>query len=251
MMSVRSKVLVMTRSETSALQPCFILHTRKYRDTSSLVEVFSRETGRYTLVARGARSKNNRYGNCLQLFVPLLIASVGQGELKTARNMENNGAPYHIYGPGLIIGMYVNELLYRLLGKFDPYTALYDRYETLLNALQSESFDTFILRDFELSLLSDLGYGISFDIEAETGDPIIRNQRYHFVVEDGFHYLPDNDPSVRAIEGEHILDIADGKLDATADQIAKWVIRQSINQLLGGRILNSRMYFSHRLHHPS
>ena len=241
----------MTRSETSALQPCFILHTRKYRDTSSLVEVFSREAGRYTLVARGARSKNNRYGNCLQLFVPLLIASVGQGELKTARNMENDGAPYHLYGPNLIIGMYVNELLYRLLGKFDPFTALYDRYETLLNALQSESFDTSMLRDFELSLLSDLGYGISFDIEAETGDPITRDQRYHFVVEDGFHYLPGNDASVRVIEGEHILNIADGKLDATADQIAKWVVRQSVNQLLGGRILNSRMFFSQRLHHPS
>ena len=72
----------------------YILHTRKYRDTSLLIELFSRDEGRYTLVARGARGKKSRLN--VQLFSPVMVSSFGRGELKTATAIESNLSLIHI-----------------------------------------------------------------------------------------------------------------------------------------------------------
>ena len=42
------------------LQACYILHSKPYRDTSNLLDVFSYDYGRIGLVARGARSARSR-----------------------------------------------------------------------------------------------------------------------------------------------------------------------------------------------
>jgi DNA repair protein RecO (recombination protein O) len=223
------------------LNASYILHTRKYRETSLLVEVLSREEGRYTLIVKGARSKKPRFH--LQLFSPVLVSSIGRSELRTAREVEADGPGYHIAGRNLMIGMYVNELLYRLTGKFDPIPSLFDRYGQLLSLLQSEPFDTGYLRAFEISLLADLGYGISFGVESTTGDEIVDEGRYCYFVEDGFHYAGENH-SARTIEGKHLRAIAEGRIDADADRVARGVVRQSVDQLLGGKPLHSRRLFT-------
>ncbi|HAK52209.1 MAG TPA: DNA repair protein RecO [Gammaproteobacteria bacterium] len=228
-------------SRPAELHAAYVLHTRKYRDTSLLVEVFSRDEGRYTLVAKGARSKKPRFH--LQLFSPVLVSSVGRGELKTATEVEANGPGYLLAGRNLMIGMYVNELLYRLVGKYDPTPHLFDRYSQLLSLLQSEPFDTGYLRAFEISLLAELGYGISFDVESTTGDTIMDDGRYCYFVEDGFHYAGENQ-SARTIEGRHLRAIAEGRIDADADRVARGIVRQSVDQILGGKPLHSRRLFA-------
>mgnify|MGYP000668136443 CR=1 FL=1 len=40
-----------------SLQPAFVLHSRPYRDTSLLLEVFTAEYGRLSLVGKGARRR--------------------------------------------------------------------------------------------------------------------------------------------------------------------------------------------------
>ncbi len=55
-----------------ALQPAFVLHRRPYRNTSLLLEVFSRDHGRVGLVARGVRTPRSRLKGLLQPFMPLL-----------------------------------------------------------------------------------------------------------------------------------------------------------------------------------
>ena len=226
----------------TGLDPCFVIHTRKYRDTSLLVEVLSREQGRYTLVARGARSKKPKFQ--LQLFSPVLVSAFGRGELKTARTIEADGPGYQLTGANLLIGMYVNELLYRLVGKFDPCPLVFDRYVQLLHTLQEQTSLIAQLRQFEIDLLSDLGYGISFDVESETGDAIQPDRRYHFIVEDGFRYLSADQSSHNAIVGQDLLSIAAGSIDSSTDRVAKRVIRQSVDHLLGGKPLHSRRLFA-------
>ncbi len=233
------------QANDTELQACFVLHSRRYRDTSLLVELFSRVQGRFTMVARGARGKKSRFAGSLQLFVPLLVSSFGRGEMKTAKNIEINGAAYNLTGRNLLIGLYVNELLYRLLGKYDPLEELYDRYEQLINLLQVNDLPPSILRSFELSLLSDLGYAVSFDVEAESGNPISAGKDYSFRVHSGFHVAGSTGPG--AIRGEHLLAIADGRIDTTTDQIAKRITRQSFDQLLAGKPLNSRALFERYL----
>ncbi|TDJ31914.1 MAG: DNA repair protein RecO, partial [Gammaproteobacteria bacterium] len=43
-----------------SLEPGWVLHTRPYRETSMLVEAFTRGHGRIGLVARGARGAKSR-----------------------------------------------------------------------------------------------------------------------------------------------------------------------------------------------
>ena len=211
------KVWVITMSRSNNFHSAYILHTRKYRDTSSLVELFSREEGRYTLVARGARGKKSRFN--LQLFSPVAVSSFGRGELKTAIAIEPNGPGYHLSGRNLFIGLYINELFFHLLGKFDPFQNLFDRYSELLAMLQSGTFDIGNLRLFEISLLADLGYGISFDIESVTGDAIVPDKFYSYFVEDGFHYVQDGKDNLRTIEGRHLLAFSEGRIDITGEKI--------------------------------
>ncbi len=231
----------MTTEPAAALQRGFILHARKYRDTSLLVDVFTRPEGRFSAVARGARGK---HGGRFQPFTPLLMSFHGRGELRTAGKVEIDGRPYQLQARNLLIGLYVNELLYRLVGRFDPMELLFDRYELLIAQLQEDRFSLLCLRDFELLLLTELGYGISFDVDAQSGAPVEQARRYSYVVDEGFSAVTDPDAS--GYEGRHLLAIAEGRMDDAAEKVARRIIRRSIDRLLGGKALNSRTLFAVR-----
>ena len=88
MMSALLGVLVTTMYEAGTLEPAYILHARNYRDTSLILDLFTRDSGRYSVVSKGVRSPKSKIRNRLQPFSPLLIASVGRGELKTSTTID-------------------------------------------------------------------------------------------------------------------------------------------------------------------
>ena len=105
----------MSTSGKFLLEPAWLLHHYPYRDSSLLLEVFSREHGRLGLVARGARSSKSRWRGLLQGFRPLLLSWSQRGELGTLTGAENRPG---IAPPGtrnLMSAWYLNELLMRLL----------------------------------------------------------------------------------------------------------------------------------------
>ncbi len=231
-------------------QHVYILHTRKYRNTSLIADIFSQEEGRYSLVIRGARNKKNRRYNLLQPFAPLLVTAYGQGEMRTAGAIDFTGRSWRLKGENLFIGMYVNELLYRLLGRFDSLPALWGRYEKLLEDLESEDFQIYLLREFELSLLANLGYGITFDYDVRTRTSVRPDTQYRFVAEEGFYSLPENTASTDSMEiydGKQLLMIASGNLSDARCEILKRVVRISLQPLLGGKPLKSRSLFEGRV----
>jgi DNA repair protein RecO (recombination protein O) len=231
-------------------QHVYILHTRKYRDTSLIADVFSREEGRYSLVIRGARSKKSHQLSLLQPFSPILVTPYGRGEMRTAGALDFTGRAWRLTGESLFIGMYVNELLYRLLGKFDPLPVLFAHYEGILADLESDRFQLRLLREFELSLLANLGYGITFDYDVRTGESIHPDKQYRFVAEEGFHSLPERGQqtySIMSYKGRELLAIAGGNSSDSASDILKQVVRQSIEPLLGGKPLKSRSLFEGRV----
>ena len=61
------------------LQSCFVLHSRPYRETSLLLDIFSESQGRLTLLAKGVRSKRSMLKGVLQPFTPLLMKWSGRG----------------------------------------------------------------------------------------------------------------------------------------------------------------------------
>lgn len=141
----------------------FVLHTRPYRETSLLVEILTREQGIVSLVARGAKRGKKPISRILQPFSPILFGWFGKGELVTLTSIENIGASLFLQGKKMICGLYMNELLIKLLHRWDPHEDLYDIYEMSLVSLRADNCEQTILRIFEKNILKSIGYSIVFD----------------------------------------------------------------------------------------
>ena len=215
----------------------FVLHARDYRDTSQLVDIFTETYGRVRLVARGSRShKKNAFR--LSPFTHVTFGWTGRGELKTLTQFEAN-KNLSLVGEYLICGFYINELLWHLLQPEDSHPNLYRQYKNTLEALgENENLEP-LLRRFELDLLEEVGYGISFDTDVQ-GEVISKEQGYSLAPEQGGWILA-RAGSVGIVSGQIILNIAQGKYeDAATQKTCKKINRLLIDTLLEGRKLNSR-----------
>ena len=141
----------------SGLLQAFVLHRRDYSDTSLLVELFATGLGRFPAIAKGARRRRNPASAWLQPFQPLWIGVVGRGEVRTLTRVEPAGRPLPLAGRGLPCGIYLNELLTRLLCRHDPQDPLFAFYHAALDGLSRGDLES-SLRQFELRLLEELGY---------------------------------------------------------------------------------------------
>ena len=85
-------------------QPAFVLHTYPFRETSLIVEAFSRDFGRVSLLARGARRPRSALRGLLLAFQPLELAWAGKGEVQTLMKAEWQGGqpllPWPTYPDG-------------------------------------------------------------------------------------------------------------------------------------------------------
>jgi DNA repair protein RecO (recombination protein O) len=170
------------------LQPGFILHQRSYRETSALVDIFSHEFGIVRLVARGAKRKA-RGKLPLRAFKPLLFSWYGTSSLKTLTGLDTPADFYmpYLQGKQLLVGMYINEIVYKLLGFGVAYTALYTQYQYMLDVLAVTSDDALaaVSLRFERALIDALGYGINFEQDSQR-KPISKHASYTFVPNKGF-----------------------------------------------------------------
>ena len=140
-------------------QLAYVLHSRAYRESSALVD-FLTPQGRLRAVLRNARGKA---GTLARPFVPLEVEFRGRGELKNVGRMESAGIAAWLNGEALFSGLYLNELLIRLLPAEDPHPAVFDHYAATLLALAEGRPLEPLLRAFEWRLLDDLGYGFALD----------------------------------------------------------------------------------------
>jgi DNA repair protein RecO (recombination protein O) len=222
-------------------EPGFVLHTYPFKETSVVAEVFTRGHGRVALIARGARRPASALRGLMQPFTPLLLSWFGKAELKTLHAAEWQGGLVAPQGRALMCGFYLNELLLRLLARGDAHEVLYDRYVDTLDQLAGESTIDFerILRRFEKSLLSEIGYGATFDVDAESGVAIDPNARYVFQPERGA-MRADGQPGC-PVSGRTLLDLAEDRFDRPATLAeAKMLMRALINHTLGTKPLYTR-----------
>jgi DNA repair protein RecO (recombination protein O) len=166
-------------------QPAFVLHARPWRETSLLIEAFTRHHGRVGLVARGVRSARSRLPRAsLQPLQPLLLDWIARGELGTLTAAEPSGTRWRLAGDALIAGMYVNELVLRLTSRNDAHPAAFAAYTECLVRLAEETDIAWTLRRFERDLLTDLGYALMLDMTS-SGTPIEAEAIYGYAAEAG------------------------------------------------------------------
>ena len=218
-------------------QPAFVLHTRAYRESSALVD-FLTPQGRLRAVLRSARGKA---GTLARPFVPLEVEFRGRGELKNVGRMESAGVSTWLIGEALFSGLYLNELLIRMLPAEDPLPGVFDHYAATLIALAEGRPLEPLLRSFEWRLLDDLGYGfaLSTDIHGETIAP---DGLYRLQVDAGLERVYLLQPGL--FNGTELLAMAEADWSAPgALSAAKRLMRQALAVHLGGRPLVSRELF--------
>ncbi len=222
-------------------QPAYVLHTYPFRETSLVVEVFTRNFGRVGLVARGARRPKSALRGLMMAFQPLLMSWGGKTELRTLHKAEWQGGVPQLKGRGLICGFYLNELLLKFLAREDPHEDLFVVYHEAVLSLAQESQPEGTLRRFEKHLLKELGYAISLDREADTGRQIDPQKRYTYLVERGPVPLDGRSEAQVEIEGKALLDLAcDNFTDASTLSQSKLLMRFLLNHYLGNQELHTR-----------
>lgn len=227
-----------------ALQPAYILHARPYRDTSALLEVFSREYGRLGLVARGARGAKSKLRGILQPFRPVLLSWLGRGDLGTLTDAEAQGVALTLGGRALLSGYYLNELVQRLTHRHDPHPTLYDAYQEALVGLNDDQQMERVLRLFEKRLLQNLGYGLVLDHDVESGAPLTAAALYHYQLERGpvlsemgvSHGLLLHGSSLLSLDGDELR-------DERSLRESKRLMRAVLALYLGDKPLKSRDLF--------
>lgn len=228
------------------LTPAYILHYRPYRDTSLLIDFFTQEQGRISVLARGVRKPKSRLSGLLQPFIPLLISWAGKGELFNLRAVEAHGPSYSLLNKNLLSGFYSNELLVRVLPRFDAHPQLFQAYARLLSELQSQHSCEKSLRLFEKTLLEELGYGLQLQYEAHSGSPIQAVSYYCYNFDQGFVEVDINNvkSDTPLFQGQHLLNLQHDLLEEVATlRAAKHLMRLALQPLLGNKPLLSRKMF--------
>jgi len=235
---------------TVDFSPAFILHQRAFRESSVLLDVFSRDYGRISLIAKGVRKQKRSQAGLLQIYQPLLLSWLGRRDLQTLTAVEPDGPAYLLQAESALCGLYINELMMKLLPLGETDSSLFSAYEQALLGLQEARQNEVTLRLFEKQLLSLLGYGLVLDHDIETGEQIKQQQDYYYVADSGLYRwqpgLKQNRISGRSLH--HL--ITEQDFDQTSLNEIKQLMRMVIHFYLGGKPLRSRELFS-SLHQAS
>ena len=225
-------------------QPAYVLHTYPFRETSLVVEAFTRAHGRVAMVARGAKRPRSAMRGSIMAFQPLELTWSGRGELRLLLRAEWQGGQPRLQGRALLCGFYLNELLLKLLPREDAHEQLYLDYQAALARLAQESEPEGVLRRFEKALLRELGYALTLDRDSASGAGVDPDQSYAYEPERGLVALNGSAQSGLVLSGRALLDIArDDYSDPSTLQQAKALMRLLIGHRLEQKPLNSRRIF--------
>lgn len=229
----------------------FVLHRYAYRETSFIIDIFTQHHGRISVIAKGVRNPKSPLKGLLQPFMPLHINAKGKSQLKTLTLCELYNSPIQLTDTGLISGLYLNELLMRLLHKEEISQHLFLIYHSTLLALEGKKNVEKSLRVFEKNLLETLGYALPLLHEAETHREIEPENYYKFIPEHGLElYITPEASSQSQVRdtsvflGDNLIAIHHDKFNTPEILLAaKKLMRLALMPLLGNKPLKSRELF--------
>lgn len=224
------------------LEPAYILHSRSFGETSLIVEILSREHGRAAVVARGAKSARSRWKNVLQPFRPLLLSWTQKSELGTLTAADQVASPPPLQGQSLYCGLYMNELLMRLLHRGDPHREVFERYRHVLTELAADEPPQPLLRVFEKHLLEAIGYAMVLEREYDSGAEVRPDCWYEYKPDRGA--VVSSGPGAGRVSGAALLALHAEQLADQHLRELRMLMRGVIGYHLGDRPLQSLSLFS-------
>ncbi len=220
-----------------------VIHGRRFRENSRILEVFTRHHGRIAVVARVPKKHPHRVLGQYQPFQQVEISWSGRTDLQTLRSLDSQGS-WALAGKAGICGMYCNELLLYLTRKHIPMEALYDQYAATLSRLQQGDKLAESLRRFEFVLLDELGYSPLFHEDCLSGESLDLSaddeQALYFHPVQGVSRQHLGQGTL-AISAATLADLEAGNFSAksTAKQI-RLLLAAIIQHLLNGKALQSK-----------
>lgn len=235
-------------------QSAYVLHTRPYRETSVIATFLTADHGKINGVVRGARGKTRssmQKNATLQPFQKLSIEwrdkPNANNDLVTIRSVESEPVRFFLEGESSFCGLYLNELLYRLLYPRVALESLFEEYEqSLLKLLKVDSRNqqAWVLRQFELHLLQDLGVSLHFDLDANK-QAIESTAQYQYYPEMGAFPVLDEQAVGNGImvSGACLLKLSE--LTYCEPCLGSWkrLLRHVLNLYLGAKPIMTRQLF--------
>jgi DNA repair protein RecO (recombination protein O) len=226
------------------LQPAYVLHHRPYRDTSRILELFTRDYGRVSVFARGARSarkSGTALTSILQPFNRLLISWSGKGEAGQLTAAEFDGAVSTLPPDRLVSGFYLNELLLKLFARHDSHPEVFSLYGATLDALKVDAEGVRPLRLFEKRLLDALGYGLALEREVDGDRPLDARYAYCYRLDRGAMRIDGVAEGVDIFSGRTLLAVArEDFSDPSVCAEARLLLRGALDLCLEGKELRTR-----------
>ena len=225
------------------LQNAFVLHRRPFKESSLLIDFFTINDGKISLVGRAGRGRKNSQSAILQPFTLLNIAYAGKGGLKSMRQVEAVSNSLPLSGRHLYASFYLNELLYRLLASEQANPELFSHYQNALLALAKQQPLEPLLREFEFNLMQCLGYIGTLSYCADTMDAVFPDRMYKYVPHVGIV------PSIYKVAvdssflGKDLLAFEQRQFNQENLAAAKRFCRQMLLPYLGNKPLKSRELF--------
>ena len=217
-------------------QPAYILHLQRYRESSLIIDVLTRDLGRISLIGKGVRKTKSKTIGLLRPFAALSLSFVGKSDLKTLTDVETIGLPTELSGLALYCGFYINELICLFLHKDDPHPEVFQDYrQCLLGMAQGTQIEA-TLRTFELNLMDNIGYGINLGYDLHHQKPVALNKKYRFNKEAGLIEDVEGQFSGAALKAMEEKNFEDPQILSEA----KLLMRTVIDAHLQGKQLKSR-----------
>ena len=200
-------------------EPAFVLHRYDWSESSLVLEVFTRQYGRLALVAKGAKKPTSNFRPVLLPLQPLALSwtqsadPAAASDIHTLKGAEWVGGHTMPIGDALLAGLYLNELLLRLLAREDAHPALFEAYGAVVRVLASAHGDALepVLRTFELLLLREIGLLPALDVQTQTHTALLAESRYCLVPENGLRpAAPDERASLSGVQWQTLQQALDG-----------------------------------------
>jgi DNA repair protein RecO (recombination protein O) len=144
-----------------------ILNSKKYRETSKILTLYTKEFGKLNMVAKGSRAKNNKFGGSLEILshVSVVFYHYPQKEYQyiTQSNINNYYKNIHSDINKTMTAMSISEIVYNTMHLYDPNHSIFNLLLDTFDALEVEEKDFLkYLVYFQIHYAQLLGYMPNF-----------------------------------------------------------------------------------------
>lgn len=228
----------------------YILHRIPYRETSYLVDIFTLEQGKLRGIAKGVRGSKTDRKSLLQAFQLLEVSISGRNDLKNIGRIEAKQKSFTFPERNMFCAMYLNELVNRVLPESLPAEDVFAHYQSSLQQLSTLNMKDpsalaqieCLLREFEMNLLTNLGYMPDLSQCHSSGQEVEKEGQYEYHHELGLQHVAIRSQA-SVFSGEDLIAIANLQWTPTSLKTAKQIMRLALKPLVGDKPLKSRELF--------